>query len=163
MGSFLIDIAYVAKLRQPLVPIPNFVSECWLVAHFVIQANFNNAVDIAQALRQLVVRMVMQTPLESTNDLLARKAGAAWASHSQDERKTEFDVVVSVELLDMRELFWCAIRQASFALFVGGFCGQAFTHHGLAGQFWVGAYQCNLGVSACALKHLHHRIFESCR
>ena len=105
----------------------------------------------------------MQTPLKSTNDLLARQPGAAWASNSQDKWKTKLGVVVSVELLDMRELFWCAIRQASFALFVGGFCGQAFTHHGLAGQFWVGAYQCNLGVSACALKHLHHRIFESCR
>ena len=89
--------------------------------------------DITQALRQLVVRMVMQTPLKSTNDLLARQTSAAWASHSQDKRKTELGVVVCIELLDVRELFWCAIRQTCFALFVGGFCGQAFTHHGLAG------------------------------
>ena len=102
----------------------------------------------------------MQTPLKSTNDLLARQTSAAWASHSQDKRKTELGVVVCIELLDVRELFWCAIRQTCFALFVGGFCGQAFTHHGLAGQFWVGAHQSDLGVSACALKHLHHRIFE---
>ena len=75
----------------------------------------------------------MQTPLKSTNDLLARQPCAAWTPHSQDKWETELGVVVSVELLDMRELLWCAIRQSCFALFVGGFRCQAFADHGLAG------------------------------
>ena len=45
--GFFIDSAYVAKLRQPFVPIPNFVSECWVISQFVVEANFNNAVNIA--------------------------------------------------------------------------------------------------------------------
>ena len=133
MRCVFIKNAYIAKLRQPLVPIPHFVSKRRLVAQFVVEANFNNAVNIAQAFRQLVVRMVLQTPLKSADDLLARQARAAWATNGQDKRKTELSVVVGVELLNMRELFGCAVRQSCCTLFVGRFGCQAFAHHRLAG------------------------------
>ena len=68
---FGVHFSGITKLRQPLMPIPNLVAERGLVAQFVVEANFNNAMDIAQAFRQLVIRMVMQAPLKSRDDVLA--------------------------------------------------------------------------------------------
>ena len=93
----------------------------------------------------------MQTPFKSTNDLLAGQPRATRPAYSQDERKTELGVVVSVELLNMRKLFWRAVRQSCRALLVGRFGGQTFANHRLTSQFRMGAHQSDLGVAPSAL------------
>ena len=50
--------------------------------------------------------------------------------------------------------------QAGLALLVGGFGGEALVHHGLAGQFGVGADQGQLRLDAGGAQHTHHGVLE---
>ena len=43
--------AWIAVLRQGFVPIPHFVALCRMAAGFVVEANFYDAVNVAQTLR----------------------------------------------------------------------------------------------------------------
>ncbi|MCY1562829.1 hypothetical protein D9M68_1002810 [compost metagenome] len=65
-----------------------------------------------------------------------------------------------VELLDVRELFGRAVREARPGLLVGGFSGERLVHHGLAGELGVGADQRELRVHAGVGEHRHHGVLE---
>ncbi len=86
----------------------------------VVETNFNNAVDIAQALLQFKVRVAMQAPLKRRNNFFFMKSDSARAAHCQDKGPTKFLVVVSIELLNFFKLFGGALGKARFALLVGG-------------------------------------------
>ena len=88
------------------------------------------------------------------------QAGAAWALHRQDEGKSELGVVVGVQALDARKLVWRAVRSILPALFVGGFGGQRVVDHGLAGEFRVGANQCQLGLAPGLSHDLRHDLLQ---
>ena len=144
-----VDHACIAELGQPFVPVPHFVAQRGLVAQLVVEANLDDAVDVAQALGQFVVGVVVQAALKGADDLLLVEARAARAAHGQDERKTKLGVVAGVELLDVRKLFRCAVGQARFGLLVGRFSGEAFAHHRFACQLGVGTHQGELRCAAC--------------
>ena len=130
------------------------------VAEFVVQPDLNNAVNVAQALSQFVVGVVVQAALKGADDLLFVQPRATRTTHRQDERKAKLGVVAGVELLDVRKLCGRAVGEARFGLLVCGFSGQAFAHHGLACQFRVSAYQGQLRFAACIVQHFHHGMFE---
>ena len=152
--------AGVAELRQPFVPVPDLLAQVGVNAEFVVEANFGNAVDVAQGLGEFKVHRVAQAPLPGGDDLLARQPLAAWAPNGQEERKTKLGVVVAVELLDVGQLLRVAVGQTGAALLVGGRGGEGVAQHGLAGQFGVGTDQCELRVMARLAQHLHHGVLE---
>ena len=110
--------AGVAVPRQRLVPIPHLLAQQRFDAELVGQSNLGDAVDIAQRLGALHVRMVAHAPREGVDDLALAQARAARPAHGQDEGEAELGVVVSVELLDARELLGRAFGQAGLALLV---------------------------------------------
>jgi hypothetical protein len=102
----------------------------------------------------------MQATLEGLDDLLLVQPQAARTTHGQNEGPAELGVVVGIELLDAGELRRGAIGQTCPGLFVGGFRGERLAHHGLAGQFGVGADQAQLRVAASCLQYLRHGVLE---
>ena len=160
-GEFTaLGVAGVAVLGQLLLPVPDLVAQRRLDAELVVQADFDDAVDVAQAFAQLIVRVTQQAALEGVDDLPLAQAGAARSAHRQDEGEAELGVVVGVQLLDAGEFLGRAIGQAGLALLMGGFGGQRLADHGLAGQFRVGADQGQLGVTAGSVQRLDHRMLE---
>ena len=131
---------------QALGPVPHQIAQRGLHAKLVVQADFGNAVDVAQTFRQLKVGVVVQPAGKGVDDLVLVQTLAARAAYRQYEGESELGVVVSVELLDACKLFGRAVGEPSLALFVGGFGGERLVHHGLACQFRVGANQTQLGV-----------------
>ena len=156
----LVKIAGVAVLREALVPVPDLVAQIGFDAQFVIEAELDNAVDIAQAFLQFKVGMVFKAPGKGADDLLLIQSGAARAAHCKDERKTEFVVVGLVQLLDGGELLRRALCQAGLALLIGGFLGQAVADHRLAGKFGVCLDQANLRIAPGVFQHAGHHVFE---
>ena len=75
------------------------------MAKFVIQANFGNAMNIAQALCQLEIGVVAQAALKRGNDLCLVQPHTAWSTHCQNKREAEFLVVAGVEVLNLCKLF----------------------------------------------------------
>ena len=65
-----LQVARVAVLRQLFMPVPGFMAKCGLYAELVIQTDFNDAVDIAQAFTEFMVGVVAQPSLEGGDDLL---------------------------------------------------------------------------------------------
>ena len=130
-----------------------------MATRFVVQANLNNAVNVAQALGQFKVGVTLQTALKGGHDLVFVQAHTARTPHCQNKRPAKFLVVSSVECMNLGELFCGAICEARFGLFVGRFSGQLFAHHGLAGQFWVRTNQANLCILARIVQHLRHAVF----
>ena len=154
--------AGIAELRQPFVPVPDLLAQAGVNAKFVVEANFGNAVDVAQGLGEFKVHRVAQTPLPGGDDLCTVQPLAARAPHRQDEGKAKFGVVVAVELLDLGQLLRIAMGQARSALLIGGGGGQGIAQHGLAGQFRVGTDQCELRFTPRRAQHLHHGLFQVC-
>ena len=104
---------------QCLMPVPHQIADDRFDAEFVIQPDFDDAMNVAQALLQLEAGMPMQATLKRVDDLLFAQPGTPCTPHSQNEREAEFCVVVGIELLDSGELFRCAIGQADLALLMG--------------------------------------------
>ena len=154
--------AGVAELRQPFVPVPHLLPQFGLNAEFVVEANFGNAVDVAQGLGEFKVHRVAQTPLPGGDDLCTVQPLAARAPHRQDEGKAKFGVVVAVELLDLGQLLRVAMGETRSALLVGGRGGEGIAQHGLAGQFRVGTDQRELRFTTRSTQHLHHGLFQVC-
>ena len=101
------------------MPVPQVVADGGLLAKFVVDAQFNNAVDIAQALPDLKRRAVLQPAGEGVDDLLLGKAVPARATHRQDERETKFSAVVTVKLGQGGHFLWRAMGQTDRALLAG--------------------------------------------
>ena len=150
-------VAGVAVLRQRFGPVPHEVAERGRDAELVVQANLGDAVDVAQAFGELELGMALQPPLEGRDDLAAREARAALASHREDERPAEFRVVVGVEPLERRELLGRAVRQAGARLLLRRFGRQRAGDHRLAGQFRVRAHQGELAVALGVAHDVHER------
>jgi hypothetical protein len=82
--------AGVAVLGQGFLPVPHQVAQHRLGhAELVVQADFGNAVDVAQALGHLEVGVVVQPPRKGVDDLALGQPRAARAAHGQDEREAE--------------------------------------------------------------------------
>ena len=64
--------AGVAVQRQLFMPVPHVVAQHRLGAELVGQANFGNAVDVAQRLGALEIRVVGEPPRKGVDDLLLR-------------------------------------------------------------------------------------------
>ena len=47
--------ARIAELRQLFLPVPNLISLIGVASSFVVQANLNNAVNVAQTFLQLKI------------------------------------------------------------------------------------------------------------
>jgi hypothetical protein len=136
--------AGVAVHRQRFGPVPDPFTPRRRDAELVVQPDFGDAVDVAQALGQLEVRVPLQAALEGGDDLRSAQARHARPAHGQDERPAEPLVVAGIDLLDAGELFGRAVGQPGPPLFIGALGGQALADHGLAGQLGVGAQQCQL-------------------
>gem|GEM_PF-7004971 len=132
-------VARIGVAGQCLHAVPGRLAERRLDAELVLQADLGDAMDVAQRFVELEVRQVAQPAGEGLDDGLLAQAVAARTPHGQDEGETEAAVVVGVELLDAVELLGRAGREPGLALFVRGFGGQRAGHHGLSGQFRVGA------------------------
>ena len=128
----------VAVSAEFFLPVPHLVAQGRLVAKFVVQTDFYDAVDVPQAFLQLKCRVAQQAALKGGDDLQLTQACPARPANGQHKRKSEFGAVVCIELLDLGELVWRAIGQPRFALLVRGFGGQGVADHGLACQFRVG-------------------------
>ena len=152
--------AGVAVPRQRLVPIPHLLAQQRFDAELVGQSNLGDAVDIAQRLGALHVRMVAHAPREGVDDLALAQARAARPAHGQDEGKAEARVVVGVQLLDARELLGRAVGEAGLALLVGRFGRERLRDHGLARQLGVGADQRELLLGRAARQRLRHRVLQ---
>ena len=152
----------IAVLRQVFLPVPNLLALCGEDGRFVVQANFNDAVNVAQTFLQFKIGMAMQASLKSSDDLMLVESCTPWAAHRQNKGPAKFLLVGCIQGLNFFELVRRAFCQARFALFVGRFGGQFIAHHGFASQLGVSANQTNLGLSACILQHLGHAVFQVC-
>ena len=150
----------VAVLRQVFLPIPNLLTLKWVAIGFVIQTNFNNAVNVAQAFLQFKIRVTVQASFKRGNDLMLVQAQSARSPHSQNKRPSKLLIVGGVEALNFFKLSRAAFSEARFALLVGRFCGQFFAHHGFACQLGVSANKTDLSISACIFKHQRHAVFQ---
>ena len=150
----------VAVLRQVFLPIPHLLALKGMAIGFVIQAYFNNAVNVAQALLQFKFGMAVQASFKGGDDLMLVQPKSAGSSDCQNEGPAKFFVVSSVEALNFFKFSGGAFSEAGFALLVGRFCGQFFAHHGFASQLWVRPYESNLSISVCIFQDLRHAVFE---
>ena len=157
--SLLLE-ASIRMLREAFMPVPDLAAQLRLLAKLVVQANFSDAVNIAQAFGQLEIRMPIQAPLKRFNDLRARVAQATRPAHRQDERPAKLGVVVLVELLELGKFLWAAVGQTRFALLVGRFRSERVAHHRFASELGVGADQADLRIAAGERDHLSHGVFE---
>ena len=112
--------AGVAVLGQGFVPIPHGVPRGGFHFKLIVETDFDNAVNIAQALLQFKVRVSLQPTLKRSNDFFFMQTDSARAAHCQYKGPTEFLVVVSVELVNFFKFFCGAVGEARFALLVGG-------------------------------------------
>ena len=142
------------------MPVPNLVAKRRDYAKFVIQADFSNPVNVAQALAELGVHRVVQAPLKGGDDLLAAQAIAPGPTHRNNERMPEALVVGAVELLQSVKLLWAAFAQPSAALLTSRLGGQGLAHHRPPGKLGMGSHQCELGFTAGSRHHLCHGMLE---
>ena len=152
--------AGVAVGAELFLPVPDLLAFSGLDAEFVVQPNFDDAMNMTQALLELKVRVSMKAALEGFDDLRLVQTHAARAAHGQNERPAELLLVVGVELLDLGKFFRGAFGQARFGLLVGGLGRQGFADHGLARQFRVGADQVQLCLATGLGEHDGHGVFE---
>ena len=61
----------VAVLGQCFMPVPQHIAHIRRAGKLVAQANFCNAVDLAQAFLQFKIWVTVQAPLKRSDDLLA--------------------------------------------------------------------------------------------
>ena len=148
--------AGVAVHRQRFGPVPHLLTACGRDAKFVVEPNLCNAVDVAQVFCKFKVGVACQTAFENGDDFCALQPHATRPAHGQDEGPAELRVVVGIELLDVRKLGRRAVGQAGVALFAAALRRQAAAHHGLAGQFRVGADQGQLLLSCRAAPAAAH-------
>ena len=113
--------AWIAVLGQCFVPVPNFIALCRVTTSFVIEANFNNAVNVAQTFRQFEIGMTFQAALKGGHDLVLVQTQASWPAHSQNKGPSKFLLVSCIEGMDLFKLFWRAICEARLGLLVGRF------------------------------------------
>ena len=113
-------VARITELRQLFMPVPYLVAKQGRDVELVVQANFGNAMDVAQAFRELKLGMALQTALEGVDDFLSGQPGSARSTHGEDERKTKFSLVSRIETLDFCQFIWAALRQADLALLQAG-------------------------------------------
>ena len=128
-------------LGQGFSPVPHLFAKQGRDSELLVQPQLGDAVDLAQALGELVVAVAVQAALEGVDDLAAVQPQPARAAHGQDERPAEARVVVGIQLLQARELGGRAVGQARRALLVRALGRQRAADQGLAGQFGVGADQ----------------------
>ena len=145
---------------QLLMPVPHLVAQFRRYAELVVQANFDDAVDVAQALLQLETGVVEQPAFERGQDFLLGQAQPARTAHGQDKREAELGRVGRIQARNVFKLLLCALGQPGFALFGAGLRGQRVAHHGFAGQLRVRADQGQLRVVSGCLQHLRHGVFE---
>ncbi len=156
----VLGIAWIAVLRQAFLPVPDQVAQRRLRAELVVQPQLHDAVDVAQRLGSLELRVIVQPAGKGLDDLLAIQAGAARPAHGQDEGEAELRVVVCIELLDALELLQRAIGEAGLALFAGRLAGESLRHHGLAGELGVRPDQGQLLVRAGRAHDVRQRLLQ---
>ena len=130
------------------------------MAQLVVEADFGNAVDVAQALGALKVRMVLQAARQGGNDLGLAQTQTARPAHRQDKGKAKARVVGGVERLNALKLFGRAVGQAGLALFVARLGCERLADHGFASQLGVGANEGELGVLSAFAHHLRQHQFQ---
>ena len=108
-------------LCQLFLPVPHIVAQCGRYAKFIVQANLCNAVNLANAFIQLKQGVVVQAALYCRQNELLAQAHTTRTAHCQYERKAKLSEVSRIELGDVGQLIWRALRQACFVLFVGRF------------------------------------------
>ena len=72
--------ARVAVLRQVFLPVPHLLSLKRVAIGFVVQTNFNNTVDVAQAFLQFKFGVAVQASFKSGNDLVLVETQSARSS-----------------------------------------------------------------------------------
>ena len=152
--------AGVRMLGELFLPVPDLLAQRGRHAELVVQADFDDAVDVAQAFGQFKVGVAVQAALEGLDDLRLVQAHAARAAHRQDEGPAELGVVVGVETLDFGELLGRAVGQARLGLLVGRLGRERLADHGLARQLRVGADQAELRLAICPGQHFAHGVLE---
>ena len=152
--------ARVTELGQPFMPVPHLLPQGGLNAQFVVEADFGNAMDVAQSFGEFKVHRVVQSPHPGGDDLFAGQTHCARPAHGQDERKPKLGLVVPVELLNLGQLMGVAVGQARTALLIGGCGRQIHGQHGLARQLRVGANEGQLVLARRFTQHLNHGLFE---
>ncbi len=154
-------VALVTESGQPLVPIPHFMAQLRVQAQLVVEANLNDAVNVANAFFEFEIGGVVQAPLEGFDDLFPAQTQAAWAANGQDERPAKLGVVGGIEGLNLGKLFGGAMGQARTALLVGGFGGEGFADHGLASQLRVSPNQVHFGLASGLVQDLNHGVLQA--
>ena len=101
--------AWIAVLGQCFVPVPNFIALCRVTTSFVIEANFNNAVNVAQALGQFEIWMAVQAPLKAGDDLVFVQANTPRSSYRQNEGPAKFFLVSGIQFVNFFKLFCGAV------------------------------------------------------
>ena len=101
--------AGVAVAGQAFLPVPQHIALRGLAAKLVTQADFHYAVDIAQALLQFNIGMVLQTPRKGLQDVALGQPGTARSAHGQNKGPAKLGLVVAVELLNMRQFLRRAV------------------------------------------------------
>ncbi len=134
--------------------VPNPIASFGLLAQFVGQADFGDAVDIAQALGALGIGVVVQASLKRGQDVGFGQARAPWAAYGQDEGVAKALLVGGIECLQPLELIGRAARQPGAGLLVGGGGRQAVVDHGLSRQLRVGPDQ---GQLLGGRRRVHHQ------
>ncbi len=141
-------VARVAVRRQPFGPVPDPVALFRRHAETLVQADFRDAMDVAQAFGELEIGMMREASLERRDDLRPAHAQSARTAHGKDERKAEFLVVGGVQALDVGEFLRRAGGQARTALLRRRLRGQRPGNHRPAGQLGMRAQQRELRVAA---------------
>ena len=156
----MFGITRVAVFGQLFVPVPDFIAQGRCDRKLVIDAQFDHAVNVAQAFLHFKVALVLQAPRKGGDDLLARQTVAARATHRQDEGKAELGFVVVVKPLQRAELVRRTAGQPRPVLFMGRFSRQVLADHGLAGQFRVRLDQGDLRRLTGVLQHARQDVFQ---
>ena len=156
-------VAGVGVGAEFFLPVPHVVAQRGLHAKLVVQANFCNAVDVAQRFLQLEVGVVVHPALKGADDVLFGQPGVARAPYGHHKGETKLGTVAGIELLDVRQLFGGALCQPGLLLLVGGLGRQRVADHGFARQFGVRTHQAKLRFTRRVLHHLHQRGLEFCK
>ncbi len=135
-------------------------AELKVAAELAVDAQFGDALDLAQAFGHFVAALLLHAPRKRGDDVLARQTVAVRALDGEDEGKAEFGVVVGVEALQRGEFLGAAQVQAGFGLFVARFRGQFAGDRRLAGQLGVGADQAELFVDGGGVDVRLQRLFQ---
>ena len=148
---------------QGVGPVQDLVAIGRHDAELVVQADFSDAMDLAQAFGALGIGLGLQAAREGGDDLGAAQAGATRAAHGQDEGPAKPRVVLGVELLQAGEFVRGAVREPGLALLVRGLGGELTRHRSFAGQLRVGADQVELLVNAGFAHSLRQGVFQVCQ